>query len=100
MLGALFVTVMWMFKKERRESRLPDHYFELRLLPVHKEALLKLLEGKVGISFSQKQELHSRVLASIRFDLPPAEIKWSAWEEQAQKRGESLADLIGDAPWE
>jgi hypothetical protein len=72
-----------------------DAYYELRLTPELREALLKFLTGKVT-TWAEKNEIKNRLLAARRFELPDAAIDWAKAEDRARERGESVADLIYD----
>jgi hypothetical protein len=88
--------LMWSRKKQPEE---PDHYYECRLLPAQRDALLKFLEGD-KLEVVKLQEIIVRVKAAKRYDLPPVEVDWQSAEREAAKRGESLVEWLEDAPWE
>jgi hypothetical protein len=84
-----------LFDREEKD----DHYFELRLLPGQYESLLRFLEQKKRLTTRSLEEITNAVKSARKYDLKPAEMLWEEWEQRAEKRGESLADLVWDAPW-
>lgn len=75
----------------------PDHYYEVRLLPEHREALLRFLSGE-AVSDMRRREVLVRVKAAKRYDLPPVEVDWDGLVALASKRGSTLAELFYDNP--
>jgi hypothetical protein len=89
----------WWLMWSRKKPEEPDHYYECRLLPNQRDALLKFLEGD-KLEVVKLQEIIVRVKAAKRYDLPPVEVDWQSAEREAAKRGESLVEWLEDAPWE
>ena len=88
---------MWSIRKP--EVEVPEFYFECRLLPDQREALLAFLDGE-KMKVSILKEIIVRVKAAKRYDLDAVEVDWEKPEREADARGGTFADWVGDAPWE
>lgn len=93
LVAALLIAGIMFPKKRKAESA--DHYYEFRLSPQHREALIELLEGG-SVPEATLRVIAQRLKAAERYDCLPFKVNWSHYEAEAKKRGESLADFIFD----
>ena len=91
---AAFLAARIMFPKKQKPAS-DDAYYEIRLSAEHREALLQLLEGG-GVPESTLRVIAQRLKAAERYECLPFDINWRHYEDEARKRGESLADFIYD----
>lgn len=87
------------FRKPKGADALPEHHFEVALLPAEREKLLDFLEQDKRPSITARRAIAEKLRDATRRDgapLPPARINWAQAERQAAERGGSVADLIFD----
>ena len=92
LIAIVGIGVAIVFKKP--EPQEPDHYFEVKLTPVQRRALLEVLDGK-SIGGALRNHLIEQLKKAARFDVVEG-MNWQRHEEEARRRGSSIVDYIFD----